>query len=147
MPMTRPTPRNAASLLFTVIVASTAVWCVPAAAAPWPTSTVVRYDVTGSGAASYITYQTLRGQQHATNVTLPWSVQYTDMVASTTTSAAHMVSAQTAGPGSLTCTVSLDGKVVARNTASGDPARVMCENHDPPDPGTTPPTPSPTPAG
>lgn len=127
----QPSPnRRALSLLLTTAIGSACVWGVPAAgAAPNVTDATVRYELTGSGAAGYVTYQTNNGQGHATNVPLPWAVQLTIGSAS---SASHILSAQGVGPGAITCTVKVDGKVVSQNTATGDPARVVCESHGPP---------------
>lgn len=124
----QPSPnRRALSFLLGTAIGSACVWGVPAAgAAPDPTKAAVRYDLTGSGAAGYVTYQINTGQAHATNVPLPWSVQLT---MNATSASPYMLSAQGVGPGSITCTVRVDGKVVSQNTATGDPARVVCEYH------------------
>ncbi|CAJ1498100.1 MmpS family transport accessory protein [[Mycobacterium] kokjensenii] len=125
-------PRRAMSLLFGALAASAVVAGVPSAGAtPDHTKVPVRYDLTGTGVASYVTYQGQNGQAHATNVALPWSIQLTGSMTNATSPASYSLSAQTAGPGSLTCTVTVNGKVVAQNTASGAPARVLCETHGP----------------
>ncbi|HET9876426.1 MAG TPA: MmpS family transport accessory protein [Mycobacterium sp.] len=135
-PSPNPKSRKAMSIVFGLLIASASAWGVQSAngTPSDPTKMTVRYGLTGAGVAGYVTYQSLNGQQHATNVALPWSMQFTDWATSQTTSAAHVVSAQGTGPGSLTCTIEVDGKVVSRNTAAGDPPRVVCENHDSPTP-------------
>jgi hypothetical protein len=119
--------RKATTLLFGALVASATVAGVaPAGAAPDLTLVPIRYDLTGTGVAGYVTYQTQNGQAHATNAPLPWSIQLTGRMTNVDAPAAYSVSAQSAGPGTLSCTVSVNGKVVSQNTASGSPARVLC---------------------
>ncbi|MGB5794401.1 MAG: MmpS family transport accessory protein [Mycolicibacter algericus] len=126
------TPRKATMLLFGVLVASATVAGVtPAGATPDLTLVPVRYDLTGTGVAGYITYQTQNGQSHATNAPLPWSIELTGRMTNMATPASYSVSAQSAGPGTLSCTVSVNGKVISRQTATGDPARVLCTTHGP----------------
>lgn len=125
-------PRKTTSLLVGVLIASATIAGIPAAGAtPDHTKVPVRYDLTGTGVASYVTYQVQNGQAHATDVTLPWSIQLTGSMTNAASPAAYSLSAQTAGPGALTCTVSVNGKVVSQNTSTGDPARVLCETHGP----------------
>jgi len=125
-------PRKTTSLLVGVLIASATIAGIPAAGAtPDRTKVPVRYDLTGTGVASYVTYQVQNGQAHATDVTLPWSIQLTGSMTNAASPAAYSLSAQTAGPGALTCTVSVNGKVVSQNTSTGDPARVLCETHGP----------------
>lgn len=102
-----------------------------AGARPDPTKVPVRYDLTGSGIAGYVTYQTQDGQAHATNVGLPWSIQLTGFMNSAASPSSYSLSAQSAGPGVLNCTVSVNGKVVSQQSATGNPARVVCESHGP----------------
>lgn len=119
--------RKATSLLLGALVASATIAGAPSAGAtPDHTLVPVRYDLTGTGVAGYVTYQTRNGQSHATNVPLPWSIQLTGRMANAARPAPYSLSAQSAGPGALTCTVSVNGKVVSHNTATGDPARVLC---------------------
>ncbi|GFG69612.1 hypothetical protein AWC24_10790 [Mycolicibacter senuensis] len=119
-------------LLFGALVASVTVAGVtPAGATPDLTLVPIRYELTGTGVAGYITYQTQRGQSHATNAPLPWSIELTGRMTNMTTPALYSVSAQGAGPGTLSCTVSVNGKVVSQKTATGDPARVLCTTHEP----------------
>ncbi|MEB3030553.1 MmpS family transport accessory protein [[Mycobacterium] nativiensis] len=126
------TPRRSMSLLAGVLIASAAIAGVPTAGAtPDNTKVPVRYDLTGTGVASYITYQVQNGQAHATNAPLPWSIQLTGSMTNAASPASYSLSAQSAGPGALTCTVTVNGKVVSQNTATGNPARVLCETHGP----------------
>ncbi|WP_286134927.1 MmpS family transport accessory protein [Mycobacterium sp. UM_Kg1] len=125
-------PRKATSLLFGALVASAAIAGAGAAGAtPDHTRVPVRYDLTGTGVAGYITYQGQNGQAHATNAALPWSIQLTGSMTNATSPSSYSLSAQSAGPGSLTCTISVNGKVVSQNSATGAPARVLCETHGP----------------
>jgi hypothetical protein len=126
-------PGRLLSILFGVVVGSAAaISAVPTAGAEPsdPAHAKVTYELTGSGVAGYVTYQTDNGQLHATDVTLPWSIQVTRWATTPTYSASSNLSAQSAGPGSLGCLIKVDGKMVSQNTATGDPARVLCENHD-----------------
>ena len=124
--------RTALSLLGCVVIASATLAGIPSAGAtPDHTKVPVRYDLTGTGVASYVTYQVQNGQAHATDVTLPWSIQLTGSMTNAASPASYSLSAQTAGPGALTCTVTVNGKVVSQSTSTGDPARVLCETHGP----------------
>ncbi len=124
-----PKPKRfaVASIALGVVVGSTTVYGIAAAGAePDAFRVPVRYDLTGTGVASYVTYQTNNGQWHDTDVPLPWSMQLNGYMANQTTPNPYSLSAQSAGPGSLTCTVTVDGQVVSHETATGDPARVVC---------------------
>lgn len=126
-----PMSRKAAALLGALIAAAAASTAAPAGATPDLTKVPVRYDLTGTGVAGYITYQTQNGQAHATNAPLPWSIQLNGSKTNMASPASYSLSAQGVGPGTLSCTVSVDGKVVSQNTAAGNPARVLCETHGP----------------
>ena len=83
-------------------------------------SPVIRYEVSGPGAAEYISYQTNSGQQRAVNAKLPWSTQFTSFGGEVL-----VVSAQ--GPGPIECKILMDGNVVSDATATtGTPARTVC---------------------
>src|SRR5690606_37064624 len=62
-----PMSRKATALLGALIAAAAAATAAPAGATPDLTKVPVRYDLTGTGVAGYITYQTQNGQAHATN--------------------------------------------------------------------------------
>jgi len=85
--------------------------------------TQVTYQLSGSApVADYISYQTDSGQTGQTqqaHVPLPWQTQFT-----VTGSKVFVLSAQS--PGSITCTILVDGKVVSQATANGAPARTVC---------------------
>ena len=120
------------ALLAGALTASATIVGVPSAGAtPDHTKVPVRYDLSGTGVAGYVTFQTQNGQSHATNVPLPWSIQLTGSMTNAASPAPYSLSAQGVGPGTLTCKVTINGKVVSQSTAAGDPARVLCENHGP----------------
>jgi hypothetical protein len=54
-------------------------------------------------------------------VPLPWQTQFNVVGVKV-----FVLSAQS--PGSITCTILLDGKVVSQATANGAPARTVCSN-------------------
>ena len=91
----------------------------------------INYSVTGSGTANDITYDTLQegngqnGEAQVTNVALPWSktIQASGLVTAFTLSATVG-----SGGGSVTCTITEDGKVVNTNTATEAFATATC-NH------------------
>jgi Mycobacterium membrane protein len=112
----RPDP----SLLFAALTAfaTTAGMCAVANATV--TNTQVTYQLSGSApVADYISYQTSTGQTQQAHVPLPWQTQF-----SVNGAKVYVISAQ--GPGSITCTISLDGIVVSQATANGAPARTVC---------------------
>ncbi|HZU48410.1 MAG TPA: MmpS family transport accessory protein [Mycobacterium sp.] len=123
--------RTGASILFGIAVAFSAVAAVGGAAAGQatadrplspPTNETVRYQVSGSpGAAEYITYEVDYHQQYEPNVPLPWTKQFRSPVG-----LVYVLSAQ--GPGSITCTISINGTVVSNTTATGTPARASCSH-------------------
>lgn len=120
-------PRKVVSLLLGGALGAAAVAGVPAAGAePYPAHrATIRYDLTGAGTATYITYQTNNGQAHAVNVALPWSVELSGWATNDDNAVPYVLSAQ--GPGALTCRISVNGKVVSESTAAGTPARVVCQ--------------------
>jgi hypothetical protein len=83
------------------------------------------YQLSGSApVADYISYQTdsaQSGQTQQAHVPLPWTTQF-----SFKGSRVFVISAQS--PGSITCTILIDGKVVSQATANGAPARTVCTN-------------------
>ena len=85
----------------------------------------VTYQLSGSApVADYISYQTgsgQTGQTQQTNVPLPWHTQFNSFATEV-----FVISAQS--PGSITCTILLDGKVVSQATANGAPARTVCSH-------------------
>jgi hypothetical protein len=82
----------------------------------------VTYQLSGSApVADYISYQTDSGQTQQANVPLPWTTQF-----NVVGTKVYVISAQS--PGSITCTIMLDGKVVSQATANGAPARTVCSH-------------------
>jgi Mycobacterium membrane protein len=83
------------------------------------------YQLSGSAPmADYVSYQTDSGQSGQTqqaHVPLPWTTQFTF-----SGSRVFVISAQS--PGSITCTILIDGKVVSQATANGAPARTVCSH-------------------
>jgi hypothetical protein len=84
--------------------------------------TQVTYQLSGSApVADYISYQVDNGQTQQANVPLPWKTQF-DILGNKV----FVISAQS--PGSITCTILIDGNVVSEATASGAPARTVCSH-------------------
>jgi len=83
----------------------------------------IRYEVTGdSGTALNVTYMINQGEQQDTNVALPWSKEFT----ADDKFQAFVVNAQNAGAGSISCTITVDGRVINQQTSNGQSAVVMC---------------------
>ena len=82
--------------------------------------TKVTYQLTGSAPiADYVSYEVESSQRQETHVKLPWKTDFTVIG-----SRVFVISAQS--PGSITCTILVDGKVVNQATANGAPARTVC---------------------
>jgi hypothetical protein len=82
--------------------------------------TKVTYQLTGSSpVADYVSYQVEGGQRQEAHVKLPWKTDFTVIG-----SRVFVISAQS--PGSITCTILVDGKVANQATANGAPARTVC---------------------
>jgi hypothetical protein len=117
--------RSGASILCATLVAFTTTVGICGQANATGPQTQVTYQLSGSApVADYISYQTDSGQTGQTqqaNVPLPWQTQF-----SVVGSKVLVISAQS--PGSITCTILLDGKVVSQATANGAPARTVCSN-------------------
>jgi Mycobacterium membrane protein len=80
----------------------------------------VTYQLSGSApVADYVSYQLENGQRQEAHVALPWKTDFTVIG-----SRVFVMSAQS--PGSITCTILVDGKVVNQATANGAPARTVC---------------------
>ena len=117
--------RSGASILCATLVAFTTTVGICGQANATGPQTQVTYQLSGSApVADYISYQTDSGQTGQTqqaNVPLPWQTQF-----SVVGTKVFVISAQS--PGSITCTILLDGKVVSQATANGAPARTVCSN-------------------
>jgi hypothetical protein len=91
----------------------------------------VVYSVTGNGtlSSSTITYATVQegngqnGESQASDAALPWSKTITASGLFTD----FTLSAQNGGSGSITCTITEDGKVINTNTATGQYAIATCD--------------------
>lgn len=87
------------------------------------------YSVNGSGQANNITYDTLQegsgqnGEAQVTDVNLPWSKT---IIASGLVTVFEVTATVGDNGGSLTCTITEDGKQIATNTASGSFASADC---------------------
>ncbi|ORX19610.1 hypothetical protein AWC32_10105 [Mycobacterium xenopi] len=129
----RSTRRSGAPLLFGITIAfaaAAAVGGAPVGAAVAdrpllpPSSETIRYQVNGSpGVAAYLNYAIDYTQQYQTNVPLPWTKEFT-----VPPGQVYVLSAQSSGTGSITCTISIDGKVVSNMTSTGTPARAACSH-------------------
>jgi Mycobacterium membrane protein len=84
--------------------------------------TQVTYQLSGSApVADYISYEVDNAQRQQAHVTLPWTTQF-----NVVGTKVFVISAQS--PGSITCTILLDGNVVSQATANGAPARTVCSH-------------------
>jgi hypothetical protein len=113
-----------ASILFAVCAGFAAIvgTCGVSSANTADEQHTARYELSGnSPVAEYISYQTDTGQYQEANVRLPWSKQFT-----TFPTEVFVISAE--GPGSITCTILIDGNVVSHATATGQPARTACSH-------------------
>ena len=118
---TRPVKaRTGSSILLAVLTALATTVGICGAANATGQQPQVTYQLSGSSpVADYISYQTDTGQTQQAHVPLPWQTQFT-----VTGSKVFVLSAQS--PGSITCTILIDGKVVSQATANGAPARTVC---------------------
>jgi Mycobacterium membrane protein len=82
--------------------------------------TQVTYQLSGSApVADYMSYETDNdAQRQQAHVPLPWTTQF-----NVVDNKVFVISAQS--PGSITCTILMDGKVVSQATANGAPARTV----------------------
>ena len=80
----------------------------------------ISYELSGSAPiADYVSYELENGQTQQAHVPLPWKTQFTVIG-----SRVLVISAQS--PGSITCTIRVNGTVVNQATANGAPARTVC---------------------
>jgi hypothetical protein len=83
-------------------------------------ATRVTYELSGSApVADYVSYQVESAQTQQARVPLPWKTQFT-------VNGPHVFVISAQGPGSITCTIRVDGKVVNQATGNGAPARTVC---------------------
>jgi hypothetical protein len=122
-----PTPRRVKHravppILFAALIAFSAAGGICGVANATGQTPQVTYQLSGSApVADYISYQTDSGQTQQAHVPLPWKTQFTALEYQV-----FVISAQS--PGSITCTIVVDGKVVSQATANGVPARTVCSN-------------------
>jgi hypothetical protein len=90
---------------------------------PTPDSRVpqMTYAITGDGGSASITWNSQDGTEQATNASLPWSLTM-DVVGF------KYVSAQNLDGASITCSIRVDGKVIAQNTSTGQYGIVVCHS-------------------
>ncbi|MEU4673811.1 MmpS family transport accessory protein [Amycolatopsis sp. NPDC023774] len=89
------------------------------------TRTIV-YSLEGEGGARNLTYVAAdAGLEQQTEVTTPWSVTVTRTAPAGEAEFASLA-AQSAGPGGLTCRITVDGTVVAEKSVSGEGAQLSC---------------------
>jgi Mycobacterium membrane protein len=83
----------------------------------------VTYQLSGSApVADYISYEMdNNAQRQQAHVALPWTTQF-----NVVGNKVFVLSAQS--PGSITCTILIDGNVVSQATANGAPARTVCSH-------------------
>lgn len=85
-----------------------------------PEKPQVTYQLSGTApVADYVSYETTTGQTDQARVPLPWTTRFTSFGYQE-----YVISAQS--PGSITCTILVDGKMVSQATANGAPARTVC---------------------
>jgi Mycobacterium membrane protein len=123
---TRPVKaRTGSSILLAALTAFATTVGICGVANATGSQSQVTYQLSGSApVADYISYQTDTGdtgQTQQANVPLPWQTQFNVVGVKV-----FVLSAQS--PGSITCTILLDGKVVSQATANGAPARTVCSN-------------------
>ncbi|MGH3731274.1 MAG: MmpS family transport accessory protein [Micromonosporaceae bacterium] len=88
------------------------------------TKHTIVYEVTGDGSAHSITYASTDsgGTEQRTRAKLPWRKKTTSKGL---WNSYHVV-ARNSAEGSITCRISIDGKVVTENTSTGGYAVVTC---------------------
>jgi hypothetical protein len=97
------------------------------ASTPASTLRTVAYDVTGSADSFSITAKSATGTEQASNRALPAHVTYM-----MDPGAFAYISAQNEGEsGSITCTITVDGQVISRNTADGAFTIATCQGNVP----------------
>lgn len=115
-------PRSGASIICAALTAFATTIGICGVANATGSQSQVTYQLSGSApVADYISYQTESGQTQQANVPLPWTTQF-----NVVGTKVYVISAQS--PGSITCTILLDGKVVSQATANGAPARTVCSH-------------------
>jgi Mycobacterium membrane protein len=115
-------PRTGSSILLAVLIAVVTPVGTCGVANAIGHAPQVTYQLSGSApVADYISYQSDTGQILQPHVPLPWQTHFTGFGGEV-----FVISAQS--PGSITCTIVVDGNVVSQATANGAPARTVCSN-------------------
>lgn len=81
----------------------------------------VIYSVSGPKSASTISYMLPGGSEQISNAKLPFTKEFTSEGF-----AVFSLTAQNAGSGSITCTITVDGQVITTKTSQGQFAVVSC---------------------
>ncbi|MFS8103288.1 MmpS family protein [Lentzea alba] len=119
-----------AGLAAVVLVVATAAWVVVGRDPdPAPRTHTVVYEITGPGGRSpEIRFATegVNSTEKAEAVDLPWRKELT-ISSGPGLSVAQVMAANGQGE-SISCTITVDGHVVANNTAKGEHATVSCSN-------------------
>jgi hypothetical protein len=82
----------------------------------------VTYEIGGSAAKGLITYSTPSGQEQQNGARVPWTKTFKAKGGELLG-----VSAQNGGGGSVTCSITVDGKVIKRGKSTGEYAIVSCD--------------------
>lgn len=110
------------SIFVAALAAFAATVGLGGAAHAGPPQPQLTYQLSGSAPiADYISYEATNGQTQQAHVPLPWKTQINVVGYEV-----FVISAQ--APGSITCTILIDGKVVSQATANGAPARTVCSH-------------------
>lgn len=121
--------------VLTAIAAVTIAGCTPAdssdpnlippAAPATPNNTrTVTYRIGGTATNAKITYSTPSGQEQQNGAHVPWKKTFTIKRGEYTST---VVSARNADGGTITCEISVDGKVTKQAESSGEDAIVSCD--------------------
>ncbi|MBM7858331.1 MmpS family transport accessory protein [Lentzea nigeriaca] len=122
--------RSATAGLAVVVIVAAAAWGITAGdPAPVPTTHTVVYEVTGPGGRAPEIRFAVEGTntvEKAEAVSLPWRKELT-IPAGPGLAVAQVMATNGQGE-SITCTITVDGHVVANNTAKGEYTTVSCSN-------------------
>lgn len=132
-PATRPARHRArlagAAGLAAVVAVGAAVWVSGTDPAPVPDTHTIVYEVTGPGGRSPEIRFAVEGTnktEKAEAVSLPWRKELT--ISSGPGLSVAQVMATNGQGESISCTITVDGHVVANNTAKGEYTTVSCSN-------------------
>lgn len=131
-PASGPGHRRAwlAGLIALALVAGTAAWVITDRdSAPAPQTHTVVYEITGPGGKSpeiRFTTEGVNNSEQAEAVDLPWRRELT-IPSGPGLSVAQVMATNGQGE-SISCTITVNGHVVANNTAQGEYSTVSCSN-------------------